>query len=85
MPSEEKWGIFKTGAPFCEQAICRGRFDIKQLYKKPEPLLDFPKMRLLSRETKETFAVGDSDTNPAIGKAFQLSRMLSWIHSDFLS
>lgn len=79
VPSEEKWGIFRRAAPFCEQAVTRGKFDKKQLFKAPEPMLDFLKCRLLSRESKLGMGVPDQDTNPAIGKCFQFSRMLSWI------
>lgn len=42
-------------------------------------MLDFLKLRLLSREAKLGMGVPDQDTNPAIGKCFQFSRMLSWI------
>jgi hypothetical protein len=35
-------------------------------------------MRLLSVEQKGLQGAGDQDTNPAIGKCFQLSRMLTW-------
>jgi hypothetical protein len=40
--------------------------------------VDFPKMRLLSVETKQGIGSSDEEVNPALGKFKQLSDSLDW-------
>lgn len=76
-PSEDKWGIYKYGGPYCEQMLLHDNVS----YAFPPDqnnsvLLDSLRLRLLSRETKPT--QGDEDRNPIFGKAKLFQKELDW-------
>jgi len=70
IPSDEKWGVFRHSAVYCQQLV-----NVKSLTAM-ESEISIPKPRLISSETKQSR--GDDETNPAYGKASQLSKEATW-------
>jgi len=80
-PSEDKWGIYKVGGPFCEVMVHNGGVFTALANTTDNPfIVDAPRARLFSPETKP-FS-GDDDTNPTFGKASALAKELSWSNRD---
>jgi hypothetical protein len=79
IPSPDKWGIYGTAAPYCENLICF-RMQFISAYEDGFAALggyiDYPKIRLTSSERKPQ--KGEEDTNPVFGKAKMLVKMLQW-------
>jgi hypothetical protein len=70
VPSESKWGIFRYSTMYCQQLL-----DV-QVTDPKSGEIPVPKPRLLSAETKS--GRGDTDTNPAYGKASQFAKEWGW-------
>lgn len=80
-PSDDKWGIYEVGGPFCEVMLSLGG----KATPKPETviapeypmLVEPPRARLLSPETKPR--TSDDDTNPSFGKGKALGKEQTWV------
>jgi len=75
-PSEDKWGIYKVGGPYCEEMCANGGTCLSYEQGILPFKVDSIRGRLLSSETKPK--TGDEDTNPTFGKGRQLGRELEW-------
>jgi hypothetical protein len=72
-PSFDKWGIYRYAAVYCQEGL---------IINEPANLakIDFPKLRLLSKEQKQ--GKGDEDTNPSFGKAREIRSTCRHVPTD---
>jgi hypothetical protein len=86
VPSEDKWGIYLVGGPFCEVMVALGGLATTKPWLHPGRKLflqESPRPRLLSPETKPR--TGDDDTNPSFGKGRALGKELTWCEPQLAS
>jgi hypothetical protein len=80
-PSEDKWGVYKVGGPFCEVMVSmQGIITTKPEKVKRSFVIDSPRGRLFSPEGRPN--TSDEDTNPIFGKGAALSKELSWFRGN---
>lgn len=84
-PSDDKWGVYLHGGPYCERFCRNGGVSTRtpwRLEKDYSFVLDAPRTRLLSPETKARR--GDEDKNPTFGKMSQMIREVSWVSDPYV-
>jgi hypothetical protein len=80
-PSEDKWGIYKVGGPFCEVMVSmHGIITSRPDLVKRSFVIDSPRGRLFSPEGRPR--TSDDDTNPIFGKGAALSKELTWFRGN---